>query len=183
MDFDKVIPLMFGEFEKEKIRCALIGGFAMSAMGLVRSTMDADFLVDAADLPKVKKIMNKYGYKCIYESENVSQFVSDIKIYGELDFLHAFRKISLSMLERAEVSPVFSGKFKIKILKPEDIIGLKLQALVNDPKRLAREYLDIKAIMEKFRNKLDWDIVKEYFTLFDQLSEFKLLKAMYSHVE
>ncbi len=183
MDFEKIIPLIIGDFKKEGIRYALIGGFAMGAMGMVRSTMDADFLVDSGDLPKIHKIMKKYSYKCVYETENVSQFVSNIKIFGELDFLHAFRKISLSMLSRAKSSPIFAGKCKIKILRPEDIIGLKLQALANNPERENREYIDIKAIMEKFKNKLNWVLLEEYFALFQQQDKFNLFKAKYGKTD
>ncbi len=182
MDFEKVIPLIIGDFEKEGIRYALIGGFAMGAMGMVRSTMDADFLVDLGDLPKIRKIMKKYSYKCVYESENVSQFVSNIKIFGELDFLHAFRKISRSMLSRAKSSPIFAGKYKIKILRPEDIIGLKLQALANNPERENREYIDIEAIMEKFKSKLNWARLEEYFTLFQKQDKFNSYKAKYGKI-
>ena len=60
MDFEKVLPLIIGEFTREKVRYGLMGGFSIGAMGIMRSTMDLDFLVDARDLPKVEKIMKKY---------------------------------------------------------------------------------------------------------------------------
>ena len=51
---------------------------------------------------KVDGIMLGLGYECKYRSENVSQYTSPFEIFGEVDFLHAFRTPSLSMLERAE---------------------------------------------------------------------------------
>lgn len=181
MDFDKVLQLIIKEFEKENIRYALIGGFAMGALGIMRSTVDLDFLVDYQDLPKLEKIMEKHNYNCVFKTENVSQYVSDVKIFGEIDFLHAFRKISVSMLNRAKEVPIFVGKFKIRILIPEDIIGLKLQALVNDKSRENREYADIESIMDNFREKLDWDLIEDYFSLFDKKEKYEKLKKKYGN--
>lgn len=166
MDFSKVIPLIISEFEKEHVRYAVIGGFALGILGIMRATMDIDFLIHAEDLPKVDKIMDKYQYRCVHRSRNVSQFVADIKIFGEIDIIHAFREVSLKMLSKSSVKKVLGGRHKIKVLRPEDIIGLKIQALVNDPQREAREYADIEAVISHFKNQLDWDIIKEYFGLF-----------------
>lgn len=41
--------------------------------------------------------MKENGYECKYKTENVSQYISPLKIFGEVDFLHAFREISLKM--------------------------------------------------------------------------------------
>lgn len=183
MNFEKILPLIIGEFEKEKVRYALMGGFSMGAMGIMRSTMDLDFLVDARDLPKVEKVMKKYDYKCIYKTENVSQYVGSIKIFGEIDFLHAFKKISLSMFSRARELKVLEGKMRIKVLSPEDVIGLKLQAFINEPERENRELADIESIMNYFKNKLDWNLIREYFGLFEKKEKFKELKEKYGNVK
>jgi len=179
MDFEKVIEILITEFEREKIQYALMGGFGMGVLGIMRATVDLDFLVIYQDLPKVEEIMEKYGYRCIFKSENVSQYVSDIKILGTIDFLHAFRTPSLSMLKRAEEKTIFGKKIKIKVLNPEDIIGLKLQALINNKSRENQEYNDIETIMNYFGAKLDWDLIKEYFTLFKKEQKFNELKEKY----
>jgi hypothetical protein len=183
MDFDKVLQIIIKEFDREHIRYAMMGGFAMGALGILRATMDLDFLIDYQHLPKVERIMKKYNYKCVFKTENVSQYVSDIKIFGEIDFLHAFREISLSMLKRSKELPVFEGKCKIKILSPEDIIGLKLQALVNNKSRETREYADIEAIMEHFKGTLDWNLIEDYFSLFRKKSRYDELKRKYYNVK
>lgn len=179
MDFEKVLPLIIGEFSRKKVRYGLMGGFAMGAMGIMRSTMDLDFLVDARDIPKIEKIMKKYDYKCAYKSENVSQYVGAVKIFGEIDFLYAFRKISLSMFSRAKDMMIFGGKARIKVLSPEDVIGLKLQALSNESSRENREYADIESIMEHFGKKLDWKLIGEYFGLFEKKEKLKEFKVKY----
>ncbi|MCK5306505.1 MAG: nucleotidyltransferase [Candidatus Omnitrophica bacterium] len=181
MDFEKVLKLLMKDFEKKNINYALVGGFAMGALGIMKTTMDLDFLVEHSDLPKIRELMKKYSYKRVYNTENVSQYVSDTKIFGELDFLHAFREISISMLKRSKAISVFEGKLKIRVLIPEDIIGLKLQALANNPVRENKEYADIEMIAKYFGDKLDWDLIKEYFNLFQKESEYAKLRKRYGH--
>lgn len=181
MDFKTVLSLILERFYKYNVRYGLIGGFALGVLGLPRATIDLDFLIHKDDLDKVDRIMKSQGYECVYKSENVSQYVSAIKIFGEIDFLHAFRKISLRMLEHAEEKDIFEGKLKIRVLKPEDIIGLKLQALVNNPPRTEREYLDIESLMEYYGRNLDWQLLEEYFSLFERREKFLELKVKYCH--
>ena len=94
MDFVWILHFIIAEFNNEKIRYALIGGFAMGAWGIMRSTMVLDFLVNQGDVGKIEDIMDNHGYN------------------GQVDFIHAFRKISLSMLKRAVEVPVFEGKYE-----------------------------------------------------------------------
>jgi len=115
MDFRKIIPMLIQEFKDAKVDYALIGGFALGALGMVRATADVDFLIDAKDYEKVAGIMRKLKYRCVHKTENVSQFVSDVKIFGQVDFLHAFRKISLEMLKQASEKKIFEGKKEEKL--------------------------------------------------------------------
>lgn len=179
MEFKRVLELILKDFQKENIRYAVIGGFALGALGVPRATIDLDFLVSSDDLGKITRIMARHGYECHYKSENVSQYISALKIFGEIDFLHAFRDISKKMLERALERDVFEGKLKLKVLRAEDIIGLKVQALANNPERFNRELLDIEALMERYGPELDWRLLEEYFLLFEQQKKFLELKEKY----
>ena len=183
MEFEKVLEVIIKNFEEEGVRYALIGGFALGVLGVPRATVDLDFLVLKEDLPKVDRIMQRNNYECKYRTENVSQYVSPLKIFGEVDFLHAFRKISSRMLEDAIEKDVFEGRMKIKVLRPEDIIGLKIQAAVNDSERAEREFLDIEALMNHYKERLDWDLIEEYFSLFEQDDKFKELKSKYAKIK
>jgi len=109
-----------------------MGGFALGVLGIPRSTVALDFLIHADDLPKIEKIMAGQGYECFYQTENVSQYTSRVKVMGEVDFLHAFRQLSLEMLDRALEKEIFEGEMKIKVLRPEDMIAFKLQSAANN---------------------------------------------------
>lgn len=63
-----------------------------------------------------------------------------------------------------------------KVLKIEDIIGFKLQAIVNNEKRRAIDLADIESLMELRGSQIDWSLVKEYFLLFEYNKLFNELK-------
>jgi hypothetical protein len=180
MDFKIVTRKLLVAFRRENVRYALMGGFALGLHGVGRATVDIDFLVHRDDLPKVDRVMQEFGYKCQFNTENVSQYISPLKIFGEVDFLHAFRKLSLKMLQQAQEKEIFSGAMKIRVLKPEDIIGLKVQAISNNPTRKTKDMLDIEALMSLYKNKLDWPTIKMYFSLFGMDKLYNRLLRKYS---
>jgi len=165
------------EFEKNDVGYALIGGFAIGALGVPRSTIDLDFLVYAEALHKVEAIMLALGYKKVFASENASQYVSPSAEMGEVDFLHAFRPISMRMLAEAETVPVFGKEVRVKVLKAEDIIALKLQSINNNPARLAKDSSDIEELLKS--RKPDWKILETYFELFGMGARFLELREKY----
>lgn len=72
-----------------------------------------------------------------------------------------FKKVLTSLLKRFDEQEIW----------PEDIIRLKIQAMANNPGRRNRELADIEEI--------DWELVREYFQLFDFKEEFTRLKKGY----
>lgn len=86
---------------------------------------------------------------------------------------------SQKMLERSKKKSLFNGEIVLNILMPEDLIGLKLQALMNDEGRKTRELADIQMIMERFKDTINWSIVKEHFDIFSQQALFLKLKERY----
>lgn len=177
MDLKKALTILVAEFEKNDVPYAIIGGFAIGALGIPRSTINLDFLVPADKLYKIEPIMLTLGYKKAFASENVSQYVSPSAEMGEVDFIHAFRPISLKMLAGAETIPVFGQEARVKVLKAEDIIALKLQSINNNPDRLAKDNSDIEELMKS--RKLDWEILKTYFDLFGMDKRFMELRSKY----
>jgi len=65
-------------------------------------------------------------------------------------------------------------KIRIKVLKPEDIIGLKVQAYNNDPSRYHKDMADIQELAKLVRKK-GITVVKGYFKMFDKEKDFKAI--------
>lgn len=182
MDFRLVLEKLLAGFHGNDIRYALLGGMALGAWGAPRGTVDIDFLVHFDDMPKVDAIMLGLGYQCRYRTENVSQYISPLNIFGEVDFLHAFRSPSLSMIQRAEDRKIFDGTVSVKVLIIEDLIGLKVQAMANNESRMAQDMTDIESLLALHASAVDWTLIEEYFALFffdDQCKELRRKYAGY----
>lgn len=177
MDFKQTLLLIINELNNSRIDYGLIGGFAMGLFGIDRATTDLDFLINIKDIDKIKKIFLENGYELLFYSDNVLQFVSPIKDFGEIDIIIAKREISLNMLKNTIEKTILENSINIKILMPEDIIGLKLQAIKNDKEREAIDRNDIKYLMKNF--SLDNDRIKKYADLLnmDQYFEKILLEV------
>jgi len=170
MDFELVFEKVIKSFKEENIQYGLIGGFALGVMGILRATMDIDFLLLVDDLEKVDSILTKSMYKCVYKTANISQYSSDLKVLGNIDIIHASRKLSREMLARVKYFNVFE-KYSVPVLSPEDIIGLKVQAIANDASREACDFNDMRLLLEyqtRTKEIIDWELLTEYFALFDK---------------
>lgn len=168
MDFKLVLEKLLSNFNSKNIRYALMGGFAMGLWGSSRSTVDLDFLVYKDDMVKTHKLMINLGYECRNQTENFSQYISPLKFFGGIDIFHAFREISVKVLDRAVLKDIFSnGTLKIKTVIPEDIIGFKIQAIYNNPQRKKIDIPDIEMLFEIYHDSMDHELLKEYFNLFE----------------
>lgn len=173
MDFALVFKFIIEALKRENIDFALIGGFALQTVGVTRTTKDIDLLILSKDNIKIKDILLRSGYELIHESEDILNFVSKKSELGRIDFLLAHRKYTLAMLERAEKQDLFSGEFKVKTLKADDLVGLKVQSSSNDPQRKLQDMADIKEIIRENYDKIDMGLIKEYFDLFDRRHELE----------
>jgi len=178
MNFELVLRRVIGEMNSRGIRYAVIGGFAMALRGAQRATMDLDLVLMLEDMEKADSIIRGFGYERFFHSTNVSQYQSPNQEWGRIDVLHAFRGPTLGMLKRADALPM-GEKFKIKVVQIEDIIGLKVQALINNPAREARDWSDIRMILESAGEQgmeVDWELLGDYLELFalgDRVSELR----------
>jgi len=177
MDLKSALRRLLEGFEARGVDAALIGGFALGALGVPRSTIDIDFLVDGAALDELDALMTGLGYRKEFSTENVSQYLTAAADGVEVDFIHAFRPVSVKMLKEALTVDIFGGGIKAKVLRPEDIIGLKVQALVNNPDRKNRDLADIEALAAN--GGLEWERIAPYYAMFGMEKDFEALKGKY----
>ncbi|WP_328985577.1 nucleotidyl transferase AbiEii/AbiGii toxin family protein [Thiorhodovibrio winogradskyi] len=179
-----------GSLDRAGVRYALIGGFAMAMRGVQRATVDLDFILMLEDLDCAHRILRQAGYQRAFHSENVSHYVASQPGLGRIDLLHAFRGPSLSMLARAErleiAEDVSLPGVRIPVVQVEDIIGLKIQALINDPRREVGDWQDIRLLLEtaaRMGRKLDWELIEDYLELFGLESEQERMKGWYGEID
>lgn len=147
-------------FAQCKTPPALIGGLALAVHKVVRGTQDVDFLVDATDADRLHDLLLGVGYRCIHRSEDAANYLRGDE---GIDFLYAHRPRSQQLL--AQASEHDTGLGRMRVVSAEGLIGFKLQAYVNNPKR-TRDIEDIRSLLRANRGSLNMDEVRSYFGLF-----------------
>src|SRR5690606_4598506 len=179
MNFENVIRRVAGGLDRAGVHYALIGGFAMALRGLQRTTVDLDFILMLEDMGKAHAVLVQCGYERVFQSENVSHYESADANWGRIDMLHAFRGPSLRMLKRAERLAVCED-VALPLVQIEDLIGLKIQASVNNPTRATRDWADIRMILEAAADNgrpVDWELLGDYLEIFHLQARLTELKA------
>lgn len=146
-------------------RFALIGGLALASHRVVRATQDVDLLVDAGMGDAIEAELMRLGYRRLHRSADAANYG---RADERLDLLYAHRPIARRLLEDAPV--VHTGLGDLRVVRAEGIIGFKLQALVNEPRR-TQDLEDIRALLRANRGTLDMEQVRGYFRLFDRESQ------------
>jgi hypothetical protein len=150
---------------KDGFRVALIGGFALPFHGVRRATGDVDFLIDASGADALHEALVDAGYELLHRSADVANYRATRTRGVGVDVLYARRAPAVAMLDRA-VRTV--GAAEVPVVDVEGLIGLKLQALVNDPRRRRQDEADIVELMRRHLPTLNVSLLEEYFGLFDQ---------------
>ena len=144
------------------VRFALIGGLALAAHKVVRATQDVDLLTDAEMADQVEAELSKLGYRRLHRSADAANYARGDE---RIDFLYASRPIARQLLASAQEFK--TGLGDMRVVSAEGLIGFKLQALVNDPRR-TQDLEDIRALLRVNRATLDMEQVRGYFRLFER---------------
>lgn len=145
---------------------ALIGGVAVNAHGFLRATHDLDILVLAEHDNDTHRAISSLGYQTLDRRPDISSYVRPPL---RLDVLHAHRSITRDLLARAETADY--RDIQVRIVPVEGLIGLKIQAFRDDPRRI-RDLDDIIQLLKINRTRLNLDEVRTYFRLFDREALF-----------
>ena len=89
------------------------------------------------------------------------------------------------MLARAERIEIAEG-LTLPVVQTEDIVGLKIQAAVNDEQRAASDWADIRLLIELSAhngNRLDWALMTDYLDLFGLRSELERMRGWYGKTD
>jgi hypothetical protein len=160
---------------------AVIGGMAMALRGVQRTTFDLDVLLQLDQLPVAHAVLTEQGYTRVFRSENVSHYEHADSPLNRIDVLHAFRMPSRAMLERAE--PISFGEAgTLPVLPIEDLIGLKIQAATNAPRRALGDWNDIYRLViqaAESQANFDWGRVAGYLDLFGQSAKLRELQKLH----
>jgi len=170
MNLKTVLKIIISRFNEQKIHFVLSGGLALSTMNVFRFTKDIDFLIYQDSKDAIHNIMTDLDYVLQeFSSSEILSYWHPLKIFGQVDFLLVKRKYTKAMMNRASIQKIFDGEFEIKTIRPEDLIGLKIQAIANDPvNRFPIDASDIQNILHFNKSSLDMELVRQYFKIFNK---------------
>ncbi len=170
MKLQEVLKTLIVGFKERDIDFVLSGGLALSTMNIFRFTKEIDFIIYEESKEAVHEMMLDLGYELQdFSSDEILSYLSPLKVFGQVDFLLARRKYTRAMMRRASEKPLFKGKYQVKTLRVEDLIGLKIQAIANDPEnRFMVDAPDIQRLLSMHHENIDLELVKEYFEIFNK---------------
>ena len=141
---------------------ALIGGLALASHNVVRATQDVDLLVGAEDADRIEVALIRLGYRCVHRSADAGNYARGSE---RLDLLYASRPVARRLL--ADALERSSELGRLRVVRAEGLIGFKLQAFVNEPRR-TQDLEDIRALLRTNRAAMDLAEVREYFLMFER---------------
>lgn len=125
---------------------------------------DPYLLTDAGKAGEIDAELARLGYQCVRRSVDAGDYVRGDE---RVDFLYARRPIARRLL--ADAVELKTSLGDLRVVSAEGLIGFKLQALENDPRR-TQDLEDIRALLRANRATLDMAQTREYFQLFQRES-------------
>ncbi|MBD3192948.1 MAG: hypothetical protein GF308_20080 [Candidatus Heimdallarchaeota archaeon] len=172
--FQELAEIAASCFEKSSIDYVLVGGATVGVYGVIRSTEDLDFMIMLKHTED-KKITTLV--KCLRENElsitkeELKKGLEEHSHITVFDLKNPLLRLDLKQIRteldystynlRKKVDLFDSGK-DFWISSPESLIIVKLQPGFQSEKDLD----DIRGILLRSADKLDWDLLEELATTF-----------------
>jgi hypothetical protein len=144
MDFevDKVMDVVTCLLPAAGIDAVMIGGHAVNHYGVSRATQDIDFMVAAADVDAVRRIMHAEGFTNVAVHETVI-FFNQPGTALRVVFLKVDRETMDRLLANAKEVEYFGGQ-GVRVPQLKDLLAMKLFALSRGgAKREDKDFSDI----------------------------------------
>lgn len=173
MDFGRVLKTVAGFLEEKDFRYAVVGGFALAAYGLPRTTLDLDFVVESAIQESLIQFVESFGYRTLHRSTGFSNHKHADPLWGRLDFIYVNEDTSRELFSGCRQLPGLRDR-TIPVPRPEHLIAMKVSAMKSDPGRTLKEMTDIRFLLKL--PGVDHHKAKSYFDrqgLGDRLDEIK----------
>jgi hypothetical protein len=146
VDFTAVLGRVRGLLEEKGHRYALVGGLAMAAYGLPRTTLDLDLVADAAAQDDVVAGLEALGYETLHRSSGYSNHAHPETAMGSIDFVYVRGETAERLFAAARLVPGPAGS-EIAVPSPEHLAAMKVLAMKNDPARTFQELGDIRHLL------------------------------------
>jgi hypothetical protein len=132
-------------FKKHDIRGVLVGGYALIANKVQRTTFDIDFMVTAADCGKIEPDLIKSGY-CIFNRQDAFvQFRSTVPGLRDIDFLIGDPHTVETIIRQGKSIGIAGELFAIP--SALHLIEMKLHSIAGNKRRELKDFPDIVQLL------------------------------------
>ena len=154
MSYPTIFHLISDLSKKTGVSCVLIGGFVVNYYGVTRQTADVDFLITKEGFEKIRKPLEKAGYKQNFGQKVFVRLKSNKDIFlMDIDFMFVDEDTLTKIIKDGRKTSIAEQKFVVPSIN--HLIALKLHSLRYNPK--LRENKDLPDIIELIRvNKMNY---------------------------
>jgi len=142
-DYGAVLRELLQFFEREKIRYALGGGFALQALGRSRLTFDLDLIVDGSAQDRIVRHMEEIGFETL---NRISSFSNHLRAKERVDFLYIYDDTAERVFSGATLRDSTAG-IRLPVARPEHLAMMKFLAVKNEPQRDRQDLPDLAFLM------------------------------------
>ncbi len=157
MDFAAVLERIAGYLSARGQPYAVVGGVALAAYGIARTTLDLDIVVDAAIQDDLVRFVEAAGYETLHRSAGYSNHLHPDPAAGRVDFVYVRGATSSVLFGGLRRVPGPRGG-TIPVPKPEHLAAMKIQAMRDDPGRALQEMADLRSLL--LFSDVDRDVVR-----------------------
>ncbi len=147
-------------FEHAKLKYAVVGGYALALHGLVRATVDVDFVLSLKmrNFQIAEKTLNKLGLqsRLPLRAEDIinmrQEYIANRNLlaWSFVDFKSPSKQVDILItkdLKDLKVQNISVGTRKIKVASLEELLKMKIEA------GRPQDLIDIKNIKKKLNEK------------------------------
>jgi len=160
VDFSRVIDEVAGFLDRENVRFALVGAFALHAYGLSRATSDLDFVTEARVREQLVTFLESLGYETLYSSPGYSNHLHPKTEMGRVDLIYVDGETARLLFESPGAS-LRLGAHDLRVPRAEHLAAMKVHAMKNDPGRALQDMADIRFLLQL--DGVDESEIQEYF--------------------
>ena len=160
MDFAGELAATASELERLGARWAVIGGVALAALGMPRTTLDLDLACDADAQDGVVAFLESRGFATLHRSPGYSNHLHAEPRRGRIDVVYVRAETADQLFAGCRQLAGPAG-LSMPVPRPEHLAAMKVLAMRNDPSRTFQELADIRFLL--LDPAVDRELVREHF--------------------
>jgi hypothetical protein len=133
-------------FRRHDVEAVLVGGYALNANNVQRTTFDIDFMLTAGDLSRIETEILGADYFVFNRQESFVQFRSEKSGLRDVDFLLSDAHTVRSLIEQGRDVVIAGEKFYVP--SPQHLIAMKVHSIAGNSARMLKDLPDIVLLMK-----------------------------------